>query len=467
MEHDSSKASVLNALADVGGQDDFVVVGEGIGRFRRNLTLASLGAMLEYYDFVVYVYLATKIGASFFPAGLSSGLRLAQTFGIYSIGFVIRPLAGLVIAHYADRFGRKRFFIFTVTLMSGSTLSIGLLPTYASIGWCAPLLLLLLRVLQGCAVGGELPSAAVFVSEHARSGRLGLAGGVLQSMAYGGFLLGAAAAMLADFIAVVVPDFPSLSWRVPFLIGGVFGLMSGYLRRSLEESPLFVEVRNRTEITCTTPTRTVLRKHGKSCLFGFLAIFAMTVTNVIYFQYWPSLLETQMHIEHAYALSASLSAVLSIMISLPLWGLLYDRFGWAKTMRVGALLAAITSGWLFSNLWVFAGDPQALIWSIVPVSIASGAVVAPIPGLLSSMFPTAIRQTGYALAYNVGVAVFGGPLPLLLVWSTTNYGLAAPLCILLLSYLVLACLTYALRNLIVYLGHDSKIESSPKIIAGR
>ncbi|RAR54546.1 putative MFS family arabinose efflux permease [Paraburkholderia unamae] len=457
MIQDSSKASLPNARAELGRPDDPAAAGEGIGRFRRNLTLASLGAMLEYYDFVVYVYLATKIGAAFFPAGLSGGLRLAQTFGIYSIGFVIRPLAGLVIAHYADRFGRKRFFIFTVTLMSASTLLIGLLPTYASIGWCAPLLLLLLRVLQGCAVGGELPSAAVFVSEHARSGRLGFAGGVLQSMAYGGFLLGTAAAMVADFIASVVPDFPSLSWRVPFLIGGAFGLMSGYLRQSLEESPLFVEMRSRTANICTTPTRSVIRDHQKSCLFGFLAIFAMTITNVIYFQYWPSLLETQMGITHADSLAASLSSVVGIMISLPVWGLLYDRFGWAKTMRIGALVAALTSAWLFSNLRALGGDPQALIWAIVPVAIASGAVVAPIPGLLSSMFPTAVRQTGYALAYNVGVAAFGGPLPLILVWTTTIYGLCAPLFMLMLSYLAMGCLAYALRSLVFYLGKDSTI----------
>lgn len=457
MIQDSSKASLPNARVELARPDDPAAAGEGIGRYRRNLTLASLGAMLEYYDFVVYVYLATKIGAAFFPPGLSGGLRLAQTFGIYSIGFVIRPLAGLVIAHYADRFGRKRFFIFTVTLMSASTLFIGLLPTYASIGWCAPLLLLLLRVLQGCAVGGELPSAAVFVSEHARSGRLGFAGGVLQSMAYGGFLLGAAAAMFADSIASAVPDFPSISWRVPFLIGGVFGLMSGYLRKSLEESPLFVEMRSRGERICATPTRSVLRDHRKSCVFGFVAIYAMTITNVIYFQYWPSLLETQLHIAHADSLSASLSSVLSIMISLPVWGVLYDRFGWAKTMKFGSLIAALASAWLFSNLTALVYDPQALIWSIVPVSIASGAIVAPIPGLLSSMFPTAVRQTGYALAYNVGVAVFGGPLPLILVWTTAIYGLCAPFLLLMLSYFAMGCLAYTLRHIVSYLGKGSMI----------
>lgn len=425
---------------------------DGVTSFRKNVGLASLGAMLEYYDFVVYIYVASKIGAAFFPPDASPGLRMIQTFAIYSIGFVIRPLAGIVIGHYSDRFGRKRWFVVTVVMMSVSTLMIGLLPTYGAIGWWAPLFLLLLRVLQGAAVGGELPSAAVFVAEHARAGRLGFAGAVLQSMAYGGFLLGAGSAMVADLIAGSVPDIPSLAWRLPFIAGGVFGLLSGYLRRALEETPLFAEMNRRGDVAIATPVRVVLLAHRRACLFGFGLIFVMTVTNVVYFQYWPALLETQMHVPHGQAIAISLTAIIAIMVAMPVWGWAYDRCGWAVTMAAGALALTVLSDWLFSSLSLLPPGSHVLYWAVVPVAVASGAVVAPVPGLLAAAFPTQVRQTGYALPYNVGVALFGGPLPLMLVWLTSSNGIAGPLYVLLPACVLALLLAYATGGTKRYLG---------------
>ncbi|OJY47835.1 MFS transporter [Pseudonocardia sp. 73-21] len=186
-----------------------------------------MGAALEYYDFVVYLYVATLIGQAFFPADLSPTMRLVQTLGIYSIGLLIRPVAGILIARVADRVGRKRMFILTVAVMSVATLLIGLLPTYDHIGWPAPVLLLLLRVAQGCAVGGELPAAAVFVTEHARPDGVARAGAFQQMTAYSGFLLGAGVAFVAGLVAThLTPDLPSLAWRLPFLVGGLLGVVS-------------------------------------------------------------------------------------------------------------------------------------------------------------------------------------------------------------------------------------------------
>lgn len=411
----------------------------------RNLWLASLGAMLEYYDFVVYIYVASKISAAFFPPGTSEAIKLMQTLGIYSLGFVVRPLAGLVIAHYADRIGRKRLFIMTVALMSVSTLAMGLLPTYEDIGWLAPALLLLLRVMQGCAVGGELPSAGVFVSEHARSDRVGYSGGVLQSMAYGGFLLGASAAMAADLLATSA-GYPSLSWRLPFIMGGTFGLIAGYLRRALDETPLFLEARKRASQDVHAPLRLVVRSHRAACFFGFGIVLVMSVINVVFFQYWPTLLKQLGH-SHSHSLAASMVAIATVMVAMPLWGLIADRFGWRACLGGGAMLLAALSVWLFQALPTIGKDSAALLWSIVPVAIACGAIVAPVPGILSSIFPTPIRQSGYAVAYNIGVAMFAGPLPLLLVWITSALGVPA------IGWLVLAAcvLSVVLGSLVGHL----------------
>ena len=421
----------------------------------KNLWLASLGAMLEYYDFVVYIYVATRISAAFFPAASSDLVKLTQTLGIYSIGFLIRPFAGLVMSHYADRLGRKKLFIFTVSLMSVATLMIGCLPTYAEVGWAAPALLLFLRVLQGCAVGGELPSAAVFVTEHAGPRRIGFSGGVLQSLAYGGFLLGAGAAVASDLVAKSAPEFSSLSWRLPFIVGGALGIVSTYLRRALEETPLFKELKAQADSTAKAPVAEVARRHRAALAFGFGLVFAMTVTNVLFFQYWPTFLEKQLGHSHAHALTVSLTAIASIMIALPLWGLFADRCGWSVALGTGAVLLAMLSTWLFLAVPTMSHDSMDLVWAIIPVAAASGAVVAPVPGLLSVLFPTEVRQSGYAIPYNIGVAMFGGPLPLFLVWLVTTHGLQSPLYLLLCSYAVILILALMLKRMTFYLGPPS------------
>jgi MFS family permease len=190
---------------------------------------------------------------------------------IYAIGYFVRPIAGLVIAHFADRVGRKRLFILTIFLMSVPTLLIGLLPTYGQIGIGAPLLLLTLRILQGCAVGGELPSAAVFVTEHARPGRLFLASGTLHCVVHCGLLLGSGSAAIAALIGHMVPDASSLSWRLPFVLGGLFGLTAAYLRRRLSDTPLFSNLRAERQAV-RLPLGTVLRRYRTACLFGLLGV---------------------------------------------------------------------------------------------------------------------------------------------------------------------------------------------------
>src|SRR3954471_24544779 len=164
----------------------------------RTLALAALGGALEFYDFVIYVFLAPAIGRLFFPAAMPEWLRLLQTFGIFSAGYLARPAGGILIAHFGDLLGRKRMFTLSIFLMAAPTLAIGLLPTYAAIGIAAPLLLLAMRVLQGAAIGGEMPGAWVFVGEHVPAKRYGFGIGTLTSGITGGILLGSLVAMAVN-----------------------------------------------------------------------------------------------------------------------------------------------------------------------------------------------------------------------------------------------------------------------------
>ncbi|KAF1021845.1 MAG: Proline/betaine transporter [Paracidovorax wautersii] len=226
----------------------------------KTLGLSALGGTLEFYDFVIYVFFATVVSKLFFPADMPDWLRMLQTFGIFAAGYLARPVGGIIIAHYGDVIGRKRMFTLSIFLMAVPTLVIGLLPTYAAIGVAAPLLLLAMRVLQGAAIGGEMPGAWVFVAEHVPANRYAFGVGALTAGITGGILLGS---LMAIFInTVYTPDEVSgWAWRIPFILGGVFGLVSVYLRRYLEETPVFKELAARRTQARELPLKTVLREH--------------------------------------------------------------------------------------------------------------------------------------------------------------------------------------------------------------
>lgn len=196
----------------------------------KTLTLAALGGALEFYDFIIFVFFAAVIGDLFFPADMPEWLRQVQTFGIFAAGYLARPLGGIIMAHFGDLVGRKKMFTLSILLMALPTLAIGMLPTYATIGITAPLLLLLMRVLQGAAIGGEVPGAWVFVAEHVPRKRIGIACGTLTAGLTAGILLGS---LVATVMNTTLGHQAILEggWRIPFFLGGIFGLFAMYLRR--------------------------------------------------------------------------------------------------------------------------------------------------------------------------------------------------------------------------------------------
>lgn len=205
---------------------------------KRTLGLSSLGGALEFYDFVIYVFYAKIISELFFPTGLSPFWAMLNTYGIFAAGYFFRPLGGVVMAHFGDLVGRKRLFSLSILLMALPTLMIGIMPTFESIGYAAPLLLLLMRVVQGIAIGGEIPAAWTFVSEHVPEQKIGLANGLLTAGLSLGILLGA---LMSLFISLQFSEaeIHDWAWRIPFIVGGIFGFVALYLRSYLKETPVF------------------------------------------------------------------------------------------------------------------------------------------------------------------------------------------------------------------------------------
>src|SRR5690348_10981109 len=260
----------------------------------RTLTLAALGGALEFYDFVVFVFFAIPLSHLFFPPDTAPWLAQLQVFGIFAAGYLARPLGGIVMAHYGDTLGRKRMFTLSVFLMAVPTLAIGLLPVYAQIGMLAPLLLLLLRVVQGIAVGGEVPGAWVFVAEHVPAGRVGFACASLTAGLTVGILIGSlvAAAINRHLAPAAVLDW---GWRVPFLIGGAFGFIAVWLRRWLSETPVFLAMHTRRELSAALPLQQVLRRHRAGVLVSMLATWMLTAAIVVMILMTPSLAQSVFH----------------------------------------------------------------------------------------------------------------------------------------------------------------------------
>ncbi|GAA2902526.1 hypothetical protein GCM10010472_70970 [Pseudonocardia halophobica] len=443
---------------------------EAARRARRNIRLGSLGAALEYYDFVVYLYVATLIGQAFFPADLSPTMRLVQTLAIYSTGLLIRPVAGILIARVADRVGRKQLFMLTVVVMAVATLGIGLLPTYEQVGWPAPVLLLLLRVAQGCAVGGEIPAAAVFVTEHARPDGVARAGAFQQMTAYSGFLFGAGAAFVAGLVAThLTPDTPSLAWRLPFLVGGVLGVVAIYLRRRIDETPAFVNETVEQDNRPAAPVREVLLRHRPAVLFAVLVAVALTLVNVTYFNFWPTYLQTSLGLSSTSALLASLVAIAAAMAAMPAWGYLADRYGWSRMLRWASLATAVTAVLLLLVLPTLPPDSALAIWIPLPAAMAAAGIPAAAPGMISSIFPTEVRQTGFSLPYNVVIAVLGGFLNLILVWLVATVGLGAPMYTVLVACVLVLVASVAVLRIRTYLGRGAQpaARSRPRPRAAR
>ncbi len=420
----------------------------------RNIGLASLGAALEYYDFIVYAFVAAALGQAFFPPETSDLLKQVQVFSIYAVGYFIRPVAGLVIAHFADKLGRKKLFIFTVLMMSIPTLLIGVLPTYSQVGWLAPVFLLLLRVGQGCAVGGELPGAAVFVAEHAPPGRLLFSSGCLHGIVHLGLVLGAGMSILAALIAGTDPRLSSLAWRLPFLIGGVSGLIAAYLRRHLEETPQFLAIRKQRGISQRVPLAAVARTHWRACLVGLGLGFYQVLAAAVFTQYMQTYLIAAVHLPGAVVSTANLVGIVVFALSMPAWGWVADRVGAFRIVVLTACISLASAAYFFSHL-PGPGDDGGLLWLFVPVALTAGAVTALIPGLLASLFPTEIRQSGYALPYNVGAAVFAGPALLVLAAAVRGYGIWAALAIYAAGCAVAIAAAVALRSQPRFLGAGS------------
>lgn len=381
-----------------------------IKRIYKTLGLSALGGALEVFDFVIFIFLSEVIQQVFFPATMPHWLSLLQTFAIFSAGYLARPLGGIVMAQYADRFGRKKAFTISILMMSMPCFFISLMPGYTQIGYFAPLLLLLLRITQGAAVGGEVPSAWVFVYEHTPKSHTGLVLGALQAGLTLGYLLGAIVGAVI-FKIFDQAELISYGWRIPFFIGGVCGLISVIMRLRLDETPVFLAMQKERGQTPATPLTRIINKHKQLIAPAMLISCVLTSAIVVLVVVTPTLMKQYYGVTMQQSLVISSLGIMALNIGCVIAGWIADRIGVWKAFCYYSV--ALSVGFIVFYMLL----PYGFVWKVLGAMLAgvSCGVVALVPTLLVGLFPVETRVTGISVTYNLAYSVWAGISPTLLI----------------------------------------------------
>lgn len=384
---------------------------------KKTVIATGIGNAMEWFDFGVYAYTTAYIGANFFSPVENDQIRLILTFAALAIAFLLRPIGGIVFGVIGDKYGRKVVLTTTIILMAFSTLTIGLLPNYDTIGIWAPILLLFARVLQGFSTGGEYAGAMTYVAESSPDKSRNRLGCGLEIGTLSGYI--AASIMIAILSYLLTAEqMQSWGWRIPFILGLFLGLFGLYLRRRLEESPIF---ENDIE---TAPQRdnigflTIIRYYYKDILVCFVAVVFFNVTNYTVTAYLPTYLEQIVKLD-ATTTSVLITCVMAIMIPLALmFGRIADKIGEKKVFLIGTGGLTLLSIVAFSLL-----NTRSLPLIIVGVLVLGfflSTYEATMPGSLPTMFYTHIRYRTLSVTFNLSVSLFGGTTPLIAAWLV-NY----------------------------------------------
>jgi MHS family proline/betaine transporter-like MFS transporter len=362
---------------------------------RRVVSSAALGNFIEWYDLAIYAYAAAAIGKTFF-AGASQSVQLIASFAVFAVTYLVRPLSGLVLGVLGDRIGRKRLLIFTIVIMGIATTAIGILPGYAEWGLGATLLLLLLRVCQGIGAGGEFMGAATFVIEHTPARRHGLAMGLIQ---FGTGMCYPAAFGVAFLLTSQggAQWFTEGGWRMMFLISAPLTLVALYIRKSLDESPVFTELKKTNEIA-RHPVRELFRDHTRAVVAGVLFMSVFGTLGAQYLFYLPNLVRDRDELGSATSVIV-VGGLLSFAVSIPLWGALVDRIPRRSARLVYTVGGTIVA--LPGYVMIHSSSAILVGMGFIAVGLLTGLCFPVIYLTLVELMPARIRFTGTALVDNL------------------------------------------------------------------
>jgi MFS family permease len=369
----------------------------------RVIILSSLGGALEFYDFVIYSMFAQYIGAAFFPAG-NPGLSLMYSFSVFAVGYLARPLGGIVFSHFGDKYGRRPVFIVSILSMSLATICMGLLPTQATLGPTAAVLMVSLRLIQGFSLGGELPGAITFVVETAPR-TAGFSAGFIFFCVNSGVAL-ASALSLVVHESFTEPQISDWGWRIGFLFGGFLGLVSFWLRLSLHETPEFQLLRKN---AAKRPFIELFRSHPAQVLVGVSSMIATAGFNGLLFA-MPAFLPTYMGYSRVEAIEAQNICLVVLSFGLLTAAWLGDRIPRRWILGAGGVGLMALSIPFFTAA---ANHSVGLFILFAGAGLAASLVNGPMCAIAADLYPTRIRFSGVAISFNLAFSIFSGVAPLM------------------------------------------------------
>ncbi|MFL9876760.1 MFS transporter [Herbaspirillum rhizosphaerae] len=382
---------------------------------RRAIVATVIGNGLEWFDFTVYSFFAVIIAKLFFPTGneLTSLLLAVATFGV---GFFMRPVGGILLGIYADRVGRKAALSLTILLMAAGTTLIGLAPTYEQIGLFAPLIIVVARLLQGFSAGGEMGSATAFLTEYAPVKERAFYSSWIQASIGVAVLLGAAVGTFVT--SSLSPEaLASWGWRLPFLLGIIIGPVGYYIRHHLDETPTFLEAKDKTD----SPLKEIISNFPRETLASFSMVILWTVCTYVLLFYMPTYSIKVLKLPQSTGFIAGMVGGLCIMVFAPIVGRIADRFGRRGLLSGAALLILLLAYPMFAYINAAPGLFSLLIFQLV-FGILIATYTGPILAAFSELFPAKVLSTGLSVAYNLAVTIFGGFASFFITWLIAATG---------------------------------------------
>ncbi|MFJ4968305.1 MFS transporter [Streptomyces sp. NPDC088755] len=412
------------------------------GKIGRIVAAGLVGTTIEWYDFFLYGSAAALVFNTLFFPSSDPLVGTLLAFLTYAVGFAARPLGGVVFGHYGDKIGRKQLLVISLLMMGGATFAMGLLPTHASIGVWAPILLTVLRLVQGFALGGEWGGAVLLVSEHGGDRRRGFWASWPQAGAPGGNLL--ATGVLALLAAVQSAEtFLAWGWRIPFLLSGVLVMIGLWIRISVEESPVFLEAQRKSREQAAAggkeqaPVVEVFRKSWREVLLAIGTRFGENISYYILTAFLLVYVTVHLEMSKSDALNAVLIGSAVHFVTIPLWGALSDRLGRRPVTLIGALGMALWAFGFFALL-----DTRSFPLIVLSVTVGlllHGAMYGPQAAFISEMFDTKVRYSGASMGSQLASIIGGALAPLIAVELLKDHRSSVPISL----YLCFAALVTA------------------------
>ncbi|MDX2074282.1 MAG: MFS transporter [Alphaproteobacteria bacterium] len=408
---------------------------------KKVVTSGMIGNGLEWYDYALYGQVAWLLSKLFFPEGDAFAQTLA-VYGVFAAGFIVRPLGAVFFGWLGDRYGRRLSMVVAILMMALPTGAIGLLPTYAEIGILAPILLIVIRLLQGMSLGGEFSGSIAYIVEHAPPHRRGLAGAASLVSMMLGFLLGLM--VVKGMIYFIGEDaFEAWGWRVPFLAGIIIGLVGFYIRHHCGESPAYEKAKEDGAIS-EKPVRHAFSRHRWQMVQGFAMYITVTMPFYLTTVYFIGFSKLHLEMDAEHALMFGIYNMLALLFAMPFSAWLSDHIGRRKVMIASALVMALMVYPLFGLM--VPGAPPFTIGAVqFAFALVLGIYVGPVAAVLVELFPTSVRFSGMAITYNLCAAIFGGTSPMVCEWLVGYFGDARAI-----AYYVIAGCIASLTALFFY-----------------